>query len=455
MAKAPIKRPTQVSIRTYQVGFGDCFLLSFRYADASEKHVLVDFGTTKLPPKAPKTRMIDIAENIAQRVGAAGLHAIVATHRHADHISGFATNAKGDAPGDVIRGLKPKFVVQPWTEDPNIPTKATGPKTAVTSQGRHIAMLQAMHDVARQGLMVGKNARWLDRERRGRLSFLGEDNIKNLSAVKNLMAMGKAGTPLYLKANDPAGFDKGLGIKIHVLGPPTVDQWAKVASQAEDRPDEFWQLRRASASFWRFRAAAARSDIEGAQKDSKRRKPAPLFPRHVRALGPTFPVETRWLIHHARNMQAEQLLQIVRELDDAMNNTSVVLVFDMGTKTKAKRLLFPGDAQIENWEFALANAAHRKLLASVNLYKVGHHGSRNATPKSLWKLFNNRTTDKSDKKRLASLMSTLEGKHGHEDNKSEVPRETLVNALERDTNLFTTQDLTDPKDFFHDSVLPL
>lgn len=52
-------------------------------------------------------------------------------------------------------------------------------------------------------------------------------------------------------------------------------------------------------------------------------------------------------------------------------------------------------------------------------------------------------------------MSTLEGKHGHEDNKSEVPRETLVNALERDTNLFTTQDLTDPKDFFHDSVLTL
>ena len=85
--------------------------------------------------------------------------------------------------------------------------------------------------------MVGKNARWLDRERRGRLSFLGEDNIKNLSAVKNLMAMGKAGTPLYLKANDPAGFDKGLGIKIHVLGPPSVDQWAKVATQADDRPE--------------------------------------------------------------------------------------------------------------------------------------------------------------------------------------------------------------------------
>ena len=47
------KSPKQVTIRTYQVGFGDCFLLSFQYAGNAEKHVLVDFGTTKLPPKAP------------------------------------------------------------------------------------------------------------------------------------------------------------------------------------------------------------------------------------------------------------------------------------------------------------------------------------------------------------------------------------------------------------------
>jgi len=120
-----------------------------------------------------------------------------------------------------------------------------------------------------------------------------------------------------------------------------------------------------------------------------------------------------------------------------------------------KRLLFPGDAQIENWQYALQSPANRSLLASVNLYKVGHHGSRNATPKSLWKLFGNRTSKKSSKKRLSSLMSTLEHKHGSVANKSEVPRETLVNALQRDTNLFTTQTLTDPKVFFHDSVLML
>lgn len=443
--------PQKVTIRTYQVGFGDCFLLSFEYADQSEKHVLVDFGTTKLPPQAPKTRMLDIARNIKERTGGK-LHAIVATHRHADHISGFATAANGKGPGDVICGLKPKFVVQPWTERPDLARNATGPASITRPRGnaRHVAMLQAMHEVARHGLMVSKGARWLNKEMRGRLSFLGEDNIKNLSAVRNLIAMTEAGNGVYLKAGDAARFDKELGIKVHVLGPPTVDQWATVANQRESDPDEFWQLRRASATFWHFRSAAAKVAADGAQND-KRRTPAPLFPRHVRSLGPTFPIEARWLIYRARNMQAEQLLQIVTELDDAMNNTSVVLVFDMG----GKRLLFPGDAQIENWQYALKSPANRRLLASVNLYKVGHHGSRNATPKSLWKLFDNRTSDKSSKKRLSSLMSTLEHKHGSTANKSEVPRDTLVTALERDTNLFTTQALTDPKVFFHDSTLML
>jgi beta-lactamase superfamily II metal-dependent hydrolase len=85
--------------------------------------------------------------------------------------------------------------------------------------------------------------------------------------------------------------------------------------------------------------------------------------------------------------RGEQLLQIVRSLDQEMNNTSVILLFQIGKK----KLLFPGDAQIENWQFALQQKKYRSLLSSVNLYKVGHHGSRNATPKSLWKLFKNKS----------------------------------------------------------------
>lgn len=52
--------------------------------------------------------------------------------------------------------------------------------------------------------------------------------------------------------------------------------------------------------------------------------------------------------------------------------------------------LFGGDAQIENWSYLLDQAekdpSQRKKLEKVDLYKVGHHGSRNATPKSLFNL---------------------------------------------------------------------
>ena len=130
-----------------------------------------------------------------------------------------------------------------------------------------------------------------------------------------------------------------------------------------------------------------------------------------------------------------------------MNNTSVILLFQIGKK----KMLFPGDAQIENWQFALNQKKYRSSLASVNLYKVGHHGSRNATPKALWNLFKNKS-DKKSANRLLSLMSTMEGKHGSPHSHTEVPRETLVEELEHKSEFFTTQQLKGGK-FFHDTIV--
>ena len=42
-------KPVAVELRGYQVGFGDCFLLSFIYGENDKRHVLIDFGTTELP----------------------------------------------------------------------------------------------------------------------------------------------------------------------------------------------------------------------------------------------------------------------------------------------------------------------------------------------------------------------------------------------------------------------
>jgi hypothetical protein len=172
-----------------------------------------------------------------------------------------------------------------------------------------------------------------------------------------------------------------------------------------------------------------------------------LFPKFVRSRGPKFPLAARWLIYHAGSVRAEQTLQIVRMLDKAMNNTSVILLFQVGSK----RLLFPGDAQIENWDYALSKKEYEPLLKSVDLYKVGHHGSRNATPKTLWGMFAKKSP-RPGKTRLKSLMSTMQGKHGSARAHTEVPRATLVHELDHESELFSTQRLTG-NTFFHDTVL--
>ena len=81
------------------------------------------------------------------------------------------------------------------------------------------------------------------------------------------------------------------------------------------------------------------------------------------------------------------------------------------------------------------------MLAKVDLYKVGHHGSLNATPKSLWNLFEKRARSEGDPKLLASLMSTMLGKHGSVESKTEVPRQTLTEELRKESNLLSTHDI--------------
>ena len=423
--------PTSATIRTYHVGFGDCFLISFAYSRKSERHVLIDFGSTGFPKGVPKSRMMDIAANIKQRTGGK-LHAVVATHRHRDHISGFATGKTSRATGDVIKSLKPDLIVQPWTEDPKLGPEATGPSGSNANNKRfgagtskQVAALSLMHEVAHQSLAAGN----LPKDLRPEIGFLGESNIANPSAVKNLMKMAKNS---YVYCGRKSGLEKVLpGVKVEVLGPPTLKQTDAIKKKRSRDPDEFWHFQVGAT------ALAARADKEGTT----------LFPRYIESRGYSHRINARWLVNHARMVRGEQLLQIVRSLDQEMNNTSVILLFQIGKK----KLLFPGDAQIENWEYALGQKRYQSLLTSVNLYKVGHHGSLNATPKSLWKLFKNKSEDKTAN-RLLSLMSTMEGKHGSVYSQTEVPRIKLVRELQHESDLFTTQ-LLKGKDFFHDTVV--
>lgn len=410
--------PTQLKLRVYQVGFGDCFLLTFNYpaqADrpAFARHVLIDLGSGKAPKAFGAGLLNRVADDIKKECGGK-LHVIIATHRHRDHINGFATQANGKGPGDVIRSCQPNVVLQPWTEDPAAKADARTPTRTLAPEHAFIRGLTAMHEFAAGALAEAARLRGaIGKKRQERLAFLGETGLADLSAVQNLMKMGRKHQYLYFGCD--AGLDAILpGVETHVLGPPTLAQSVEIAKERREDEAEFWRL----------------LGLTGTQFLSPGKSP---FARA--AVQRTFPPYARWIIPRLQAVRGGELMELVRILDSAMNNTSLILAFETGGKI----FLFPGDAQIEDWSYALEQAAKkpslRRLLQEAVLYKVGHHGSRNATPRSgLWRMFKHRGA-KGSRQRLQTILSTMAGPY------SEVPCNSLLDALKKESDFFSTQAL--------------
>jgi hypothetical protein len=424
-------QPEHARIRSYNVGFGDSFLLTFTYAGDDTRNVLIDFGSTKQSDHAPEGEMPAIAKQIRDDCGGK-LEIVVATHRHRDHISGFG----GDA-GKIIASLEPELVLQPWTEDPDLEPEATAPAPGadaprdppalVARLANMQAVAQAVSDQVPR-LRASPSVRKVVREQ---VEFLGEVNLANREAVENLMTMGRQS----VYAHFGTALDIGEllpGVDVEVLGPPTLEQSAEIADQREVDRDEFWHL-------------AAVNESASAVDD---RAPGPLFPDVAMDVSEGSQ-EARWVIPEIERMHSEELLALVRVLDSELNNTSLILLFDIN----GTLLLFPGDAQIENWNYALKTAenheAIRERLARASFYKVGHHGSLNATPKTLWKNFAN-LGDKSKQNRLVTMVSTLAGKHGSVERHTEVPRQTLIAQLEERSRFSTTEALLTADPFWND-----
>lgn len=440
--------PHTATIFAYQVGFGDCFLLRFDYDDRNPCHILIDFGSMGMPKDDPTVTMKRVADDIAARCGGQ-LDIVVATHRHADHISGFETKPDGKGTGDVIRGLKPKRVIQPWTEAPDAPEKWTGPegRDPARAFAARVQSLNEMHAVAEAVVARLDRKDGFDRHwpMASRLRFIGEDNVKNLSAVKNLMTMAgerdeDKANYLYVFHDCDLDLEAVLpGVKVHVLGPPTLGQTDKIKRQASENADQFW-----------LRASAMMAlDADGATAAANGSMLFPGLGRNDTFRKSKLPAEMRWVAERIDTAEAEQMLGIVTQLDKAMNNTSVILLFEAGSK----KLLFPGDAQLETWMYALTTPM-ADLLDDVDVYKVGHHGSKNATPKDMWNRFAKRG-GAGKPGRLTSVMSTMAGKHGGKHGApTEVPRRPLVDALEAESDLINTQDLG-KGDLFQTVVLDL
>src|SRR6202161_3396933 len=86
----PVGSEAGIRVRMYRVGFGDFFLVTF-LADAGDPvHIIIDCGVFKGTSQTGDIGSIEAAVADMAQTTNGQVALIIVTHRHADHIAGFA-----------------------------------------------------------------------------------------------------------------------------------------------------------------------------------------------------------------------------------------------------------------------------------------------------------------------------------------------------------------------------
>lgn len=366
----------RVRVRMYRPGLGDCFLLTFQPDTGDEAHVLVDIGTVGQGGGAP---MEEIVQDLVAVTGG-HLAAVVATHEHADHLSGFPRLAEAGVTADEA------WVA--WTEDPADPLArqlqnyrgdlftAAAQGAAALDAGPREGLLGVLRAGVRDlmafnGLVVAEGAP-LPAAAKG-------DGLKKTIDAMMRSALGLArGGPRYLSPGDVVEPAFAPGVRVHVLGPPRDE--AAIRQLGRHGSPDLYELAAV--------LGVALPDAPGSAQPFDAGLGVPLD--RAAALGG---VAAAYEAEPWRRIDEATLgagAELALQLDNATNNTSLVLAIEVGDEV----LLLPGDAQLGSWlswpgvSFAVQEGGKRRtvtgedLLRRVTFYKVGHHASHNATARS-------------------------------------------------------------------------
>ena len=341
-----------LTIRMYEVGFGDCFLVGF-HDPAPSRWILIDCGSITEGKAQVRAVVDDILATCRNPQGQPELALVIATHRHKDHVWGF------DDPrwADVAVGE----VWMPWTEDPADPRA-----TELRERQAKLALALAVTRSDENPLELAPAGEPAEKSSARALRAMALNALTNEAAMKTLHE-GFSGSPQRKFLPDPdqvcqARTVAGLaGVTFHVLGPPRGDK----ALALMDPPEGAGYLR------WPTRIPPRQADSPFAERyrlTDKAYLPA--------VLGATFTQDDKKAVEKALE-EPGGFLGLA--LDKAINNTSLVIMI----QAEDQRMLFTGDAQWGSWQAILAEPSCRELLERMTLLKVGHHGSHNATPREL------------------------------------------------------------------------
>ncbi len=393
-----------VTVRMYRQGHGDCFLLAFpRECGGAPVYVLIDCG---YKPGSQKFLHKKPIGDIVDHIGAATDHRLdlmIVTHEHQDHVNGIW---KKNNP--YFQNFEIEEAWLAWTEDPTdslaneLRERHKDQLLSLVEARRKLALAASDRDPVVQrlddllALELGDDAEAVDQEAMG-LALSDPTRSTNKQALKlvkdkaskhrGIQYLSPGGTPVpvadsagfrafvlgpprsedLLKDEDPTGTeafpgDNGHGLSFAAASTsdpaqrraPFSNQYCIPEAKALKHP--FFQQRYGKAS------AVSASEAKEAQDDASWRR-----------------IDSEWL-YASENLALK--------LNRGINNTSLVLAFELPNSKKT--LLFAGDAQRGNWiswddqvwtdpDDQAREITARDLLGRAVLYKVGHHGSHNAT----------------------------------------------------------------------------
>lgn len=390
----------ELFVRVYKIGCGDCIFIRVPDTDRPY-HILIDCGNFFGDKSSDLKEAIRDVEKLLndntivpeKRLG--HLDLLVVTHQHLDHIKGFEV---------ALETFKKIKIDRIWL---TIGMKADHPDAQ---------QLFALQD------HVDKTISWLKKDPNIRLN-------SSLNSLLMMMSLSTKEATEVLRNDLPSyhsikpqyvyrGFEKKLTfkkrrenlinfkdphIKLHVLAPEK-----KIDDSYMGNTFNFLETLNMEKNFL--------NDL--IPENQRIEYPINISNREFRIL--------KTQLRYPSLLAASQSNHIV-------NNTSVVLLLEW----RGRRLLFPGDAEIESWTKMWENT-DSELSKPVNFLKVSHHGSHNGTPYKLT-YFNNSINQildailpKSNAKKAKAIVSTLAGRIHSVTNP--VPLLDLMNELAKRVN---------------------
>ena len=451
----------------YRVGFGDFFLVTVP-TSKGDQYILIDCGVFKGKSGTGDIGSIVDAVEDMYKTTKGHLALVIMTHRHADHIAGFAKakrfadftasmvwmpywekfndKAKAKAKEKNLALDKARGEVEEEEEDENEAYNllsnidAVAANLALQFRGRQDPdAAEALAQLANATGIEDFNAAATGTKK-------GGSNAIALDVLKNQLGEKGKNVRYYAADDEPELPDELKGLKATILGPPPkkaqaflslmdlkkgVGQYLDSMTDGENGPKAIQPF----AEVW-----TAELERDYPKKDVR-----------------DFDINYEQFAQNVNNSQPDMLVAAASKIENFLNNQSLVVLFEFD----GKKLLFAGDAQGGNWEYWLFKTnepvkdptkagdlveASKELLQTIDFYKVGHHGSTNATPiQAIEAAIARPKTSKG----FVSMCSTEDEVFGNRDNDSEVPRIPLMNVIGKGSCLIRSDAIpitfTDPK----------